>query len=250
MTNIDNSFRERMVEKNYVDTLIEFGLTTLQAKIYLILLQMGRVDATSIAKSANIARQEVYRVMPTILNLGLASKLICKPLQYEATPLDNGLMILLQKQKEKVGTLEHRKRWLEDNFRIKNYDVDLSEADAQLMVISEVLLWFNLYKKLIQRTTETLDVMLPVIGVPARFSLLWSEVEEELTMKKPLKIRLITQLPRGSNSPPNTVLNHNLFEVKYLEEPVPFGMHIYDRREFTMSISSEKRLAFFMVKQP
>jgi sugar-specific transcriptional regulator TrmB len=239
-----------LVEKNYVETLNEFGLTTLQAKIYIILLQMGKIDATSVAKSANIARQEVYRVMPTLLKLGLAHKIINKPLQYEATPLDNGLKILLQKQKEKIGELEHQKRWLINNFHIKNYEPDMGEDDTQLMVISEILLWFNLYKKLIQRTKETIDITLPVIGVPARFSLLWLEVEEEFTTNKPLKIRLVTQLPKGSNNPSQTILDHNLFDIRYLEEPVPFGMHIYDKREFTMSISPKGGLPSLWSNNP
>ena len=92
-----------MVEKDYIQILNEFGLTALQAKIYLILLQIERGDVKSVAKSANVARQEIYRVMPTLLKLGLARKIVRIPLQYEATPLDNGLLILLQRQKEKVG---------------------------------------------------------------------------------------------------------------------------------------------------
>ena len=239
-----------MVEKDYIQMLNEFGLTALQAKIYLILLQIERGDVKSVAKSANVARQEIYRVMPTLLKLGLARKIVSVPLKYEATPLESGLMILLQRQKEKVGELEHQKRWLVKNFQINHNRVDLTEEDRQLIIISEITIWFNLYKKLIERTNKTVDITLPVISVPARFHLLWTEVEKDLTIKQPLKIRLITQLPVGSNQPPQSILTHNLFEVKYLEEPVPFGMHIYDRKEFTMSISQNSGLPSLWSNNP
>ena len=230
--------------------LNEFGLTSLQAKIYLILLQIERGDVKSVAKSANVARQEIYRVMPTLLKLGLARKIVSIPLQYDATPLDNGLMILLQRQKEKVGELEHQKRWLVKNFQISHSRVDSTEEDRQLVIVSEITIWFNLYKKLIERTKKTIDITLPVISVPARFHLLWTEAEKDLTVKQSLKIRLITQLPVGSNQPPQSILTHNLFEIKYLEEPVPFGMHIYDRKEFTMSISQNSGLPSLWSNNP
>ena len=239
-----------MGEKDYIQLLNEFGLTALQAKIYLILLQIEKGDVKSVAKSANVARQEIYRVMPTLLKLGLARKIISIPLQYEATPLDNSLMILLQRQKEKVSELEHHKRWLVKNLQITHNRVDRTEEDRQLIIISEITIWFNLYKKLIERTKKTIDITLPVIGVPARFHLLWTEAEKTLTVKQPLKIRLITQLPVGSNQPPQSILTHNLFEIKYLEEPVPFGMHIYDRKEFTMSISQNSGLPSLWSNNP
>jgi hypothetical protein len=153
--------------------------------------------------------------------------------------------------KREVGKLEHQKRWLLNNFRVKNYEINLDEDDAQLMVISEIMLWYNLYKKLIQRTKETIDITLPgVVSIPSRFSLLWLDVEEELTTNEPVKIRLVTQLPRGSNNPPQTILDHNLFEIKYLADSVPFGMHIYDKREFTMSISPKTGLPSLWSNNP
>lgn len=236
-----------LTQNDYITTLKEFGLTALQAKIYLILLQVGRCTVKEIAQPADLARQEIYRVIPTILKLGLAKKVVSKPLQYEATPLESGLMILLQRQKEKVGKLELQKRWLVNNIHTNN--TDLKEEDPQLTIINEIELWFNTYKKLIQRTEHTLDITLPVLDNPQRFHLLWIDAEENLTAKK-LKIRLITQLPVGSNQPPKSILSHNLFETKYLKEPVPFGMHIYDRREFTMSISQKSGLPSLWSNNP
>jgi sugar-specific transcriptional regulator TrmB len=230
--------------------LNEFGLTALQAKIYLILLQIEKGDVKAVARSTNVARQEIYRVMPTLLKLGLTRKIIGKPIQFEATPLDIALMILLQKQKERVGNLEHQKKWLLNHFQIKHNKVDPSGEDSQLKIISEITLWYNLYKKIIERTKETIDITLPVISVPARFRLLWTEAEEYLTVNQPLKIRLITQFPIGSNQPPQSILRHNLFHIKYLEEPVPFGMHIYDGREFTMSISRNSGLPSLWSNNP
>ena len=237
-----------LTQNDYVTTLKEFGLTSLQSQIYLILLKEGRSTVNEIAQAADLARQEIYRVIPAVLKLGLAKKVVSKPIQYEATPLDSGLMILLQRQKEKVVKLEHQKRWLVNNFHASN--TDRKEEDPQLTIINEIELWFNTYKKLLQRTEQTLDITLPVLDNPQRFHLLWIDSEENLTEKKPLKIRLITQFPIGSNQPPRSILSHNLFEIKYLENPVPFGMHIYDNREFTMSISQKSGLPSLWSNNP
>jgi hypothetical protein len=177
-------------------------------------------------------------------------KSVNKPLQYEATPLDNGLMILLQRQKERVGKLEHKKKWIIDNLQIKHNRVCPSEEDHQLIVISEITIWFNLYRKIIERTKETIAVLLPVIGVPSRLHLLWRDVKEDLTVKQPLMIRLITQFPRGSNQPPQSILDHGIFKTRYLEDSISFGMHVYDKREFTMSISPNSGLPSLWSNNP
>jgi len=230
--------------------LNEFGLTTLQAKIYLILLQLERADVKAVARSANLARQEIYRVMPSLLRLGLAQKIVSKPLQYEATPLDEGLMILLQTKKEKVDELEQEKKWLIENLQITHNRAGPNEDDPQLIVFNETSIWFSLYRKIIERTRETIDILLPVITVPSRFHLLWKEAEEYLTAGQPLKIRLIIQLSNCVDQPPKSITKHNFFVTKCLKEAIPFGMHIYDRKEFTMSISAKNGLPSLWSNNP
>jgi sugar-specific transcriptional regulator TrmB len=239
-----------MIEAKHIQTLKDFGLSSLQAKIYLVLVNLGKADVKTIARESNVARQEIYRIMPALQKLGLEEKIIGKPITYKATPLEDGLSILLQKQEEECYELQNKKNWLLSNFHPDNIKTDLHEDDAQLIVISEITLFFNTYKELIKKTQNTIDTIIPLSLTPTKFYNLWSHVETEMTMKRPLKIRLITQKSRKNLGPPRCILEHHLFEFKYLTEPVPFGMHIYDKKKFSMSMSEKSGLPSLWSNNP
>ncbi|MEX2723761.1 MAG: helix-turn-helix domain-containing protein [Candidatus Freyarchaeota archaeon] len=58
----------------YIQTLTDLGLTFLQAKTYLNLAKLGKANVQTIAKASNVARQDIYRIMPSLQKLGLAEK--------------------------------------------------------------------------------------------------------------------------------------------------------------------------------
>lgn len=64
---------------------MELGLTSLQAKIYLALAQTGNATIRNIAKNSKIARQDVYRIMPSLQKLGLAEQIVVSPTMYKST---------------------------------------------------------------------------------------------------------------------------------------------------------------------
>jgi sugar-specific transcriptional regulator TrmB len=59
-----------------IQTLTDLGLSLLQAKTYLNLAKLGKANVQTIAKASNVARQDIYRVMPKLQKLGLAEKFI------------------------------------------------------------------------------------------------------------------------------------------------------------------------------
>ena len=55
-----------------VQTLIDLGLTSLQARIYLALYQTGTSEAATISKVTKVARSDVYRTMYKLQQLVMA----------------------------------------------------------------------------------------------------------------------------------------------------------------------------------
>jgi sugar-specific transcriptional regulator TrmB len=55
--------------------LIELGCTALQAKVYLNLLALENTTAKTLAKKANIARAEAYRILNELQEKNLLKKL-------------------------------------------------------------------------------------------------------------------------------------------------------------------------------
>lgn len=97
-----------MVEDERVQTLMNLGLTLLQAKIYLALAQAGKTKIETISKASNIARQDIYRIMPTLQKLGLAEKIVTTPTMYKATPIKEGYYLLLQNKTQEYTELRKK----------------------------------------------------------------------------------------------------------------------------------------------
>ena len=58
-----------------IQLLIELGCTALQTKVYLNLLALENATAKTLAKKANIARAETYRVLNELQEKTLLKKL-------------------------------------------------------------------------------------------------------------------------------------------------------------------------------
>ena len=217
---------------SHVQTLMNLGLTLLQATIYLTLTKLGKAETQRIAKASNVARPEVYRVMPTLLKLGLAEKIIGKTTLYEATPIKEGLSILLQNKKEECAELEREAGSFLNNFHgndIKNFQVETQE----FKVTSEIRLLIKMQKRLIQSAQTSIDISVP-----------WKTAQLMLPdwpCKKKLKIRLIAQ-KNGETRPVRKVqaLAKNLgIELKYLSKSAPISMFIFDKKEVTLCLDEK-----------
>jgi sugar-specific transcriptional regulator TrmB len=89
------------IQEKDSQTLAKLGFTPSQAKLYLTLLKIGRASGRTISKHSRVARQEVYRILSELQEMGLVEKVIATPCEFRPIPIQNGLSILLmQKAKE------------------------------------------------------------------------------------------------------------------------------------------------------
>jgi sugar-specific transcriptional regulator TrmB len=244
--------RSSMIENKHIQTLMNFGLSFLQAKTYLNLVQLGKADVKTIAKASNVARQDIYRIMPTLQKMGLGEKIIAKPTMYRAAPLKEGLSILLQKRKEEYAELQKKKSSLLNNFHVRNTKMAFQEESTQFIITSEITRLLKMLKKLIQKAQESIDVIMPLIFTPSKLTEGLLYLKEAITSKSDVKIRLITQEPeeQAISRKLQALVKNHFFELKYLTSPFCFGMHIFDKKEVTLSISENSGLPSLWSSNP
>lgn len=119
-----------------VDVLVKLGLTELQAKTYLTLTQLKTAEVKKIAAQSNIARQDIYRIMPVLEELGLVEKIIATPILYKAIPLSEGTLMLFQRRKEEEAKLKSSLKLLVDN-REENSKMAPQEENLEFVITSE-----------------------------------------------------------------------------------------------------------------
>ena len=89
-------------EQDRIEFLEKLGLTIVQAKVYLATIDAGPSTAKQISKVAKVAREDVYRVMPSLQTLGLIKKRISKPAIFEAIRPEDATTFLIDRRKKET----------------------------------------------------------------------------------------------------------------------------------------------------
>jgi sugar-specific transcriptional regulator TrmB len=94
--------------QEYIQLLHRIGFTITQAKLYLTLLRIGKVDVKTLAKNANVPRQEIYRTLGELQEKGLCIKTLSQPLGYEAISIKDGLRIMLDLKADEYARISEK----------------------------------------------------------------------------------------------------------------------------------------------
>ena len=88
--------------------LVNLGLTYLQAKVYLTLLNSDEATAKTISATGKIDRPDVYRIIDTLVQQGFIEKRIDRPVRFKAFPIDEVVGTLLKRKQEDVVELRNK----------------------------------------------------------------------------------------------------------------------------------------------
>lgn len=231
--------RVPMNQDENIQTLMGFGLTFLQASIYLNLAKLGKADVKTLAKASNVARQDIYRIMPTLQKLGLTEKIIAKPTMYKTTPIKEGLLILFQNRKKEYAELQKKATLLINNFQTNTAKIAPQEEDTQFIITSEITRFLKRHKSLAQKAQTSIDSIIPLNSSRSKLHESLSDLNESI--RRGVKIRVITKQVEKKNLPRELqILEKNpLCELKYSAQPPNFGMYIFDDKEVTIATTKD-----------
>ena len=220
-----------------IEILMNLGLTCLQAKTYSVLTTLEKAEAKKISKISNIARQDIYRIMPTLEKLGLAEKVIATPTLYKATPLKEGLFMLFQKRTKEHTALQEKIKLLVNNYdKKRNINAIVYEETAQFIITSEKKLFLKKMEKAISELQLSSNALIKSDGLKTMLFYHYQQLKR--AMGRGVKIRIITERSEEKSTRKEQAIKKNpLFELKYSSAPVPVGMAIYDNKEVNIRIS-------------
>jgi sugar-specific transcriptional regulator TrmB len=93
---------ERIVlEEESIGALVGLGLTLVQSKVFLALVNSDCPTIHEISMLSNVPRQDIYRIVSELQELSLVGKIVAKPIRFQALPIEEACAILL-KRKEKT----------------------------------------------------------------------------------------------------------------------------------------------------
>ena len=229
-----------------VQTLVNLGLTVLQAKTYLALAKLGTSTGRTTAKEAKVASQDVYRVLTELQEKGLTEKIISKPSKYRPIPLEEGLSMLLQRRNKQTAELEKEAFEIFQTVRSIDKCEDKNET-GDFVLVPEKEPMENRFI----RVWETAQTSVDLVNDVRDAMILHEKVSglESKALKKGIKIRAILNKTQKSDQISKSFLafqeRNPEFQARYLLHfPSPAKVVIKDNKEvFISTISNVSTVA-------
>jgi sugar-specific transcriptional regulator TrmB len=92
-----------------IASLAEFGLTALQARVYVALLKLGTIRASRISTNVGVVRPEVYRVLRELSVKGLVQRNLGPPATYSPIAPARALSTLTKRLRDRLVSLSHKR---------------------------------------------------------------------------------------------------------------------------------------------
>ena len=224
-----------------IQTFMNLGLTQLEAKVYLTLVIFGNggADVKKIAKESNIARQDVYRILPSLQQLGLVTKIIATPTIYQPTSLKNGLSMLLKQKTEEHNALKKKIKKIFLASALNNVKASASDGAPQFTIISEKKLFLKTFEKKFLKVQRNISIICSNDGMKA---IAFSSVKDfQRSMARNIRVRLITTKIENNQilERLQPLIRNHAFELKFVSNASPVGLAIFDNREVSIRISHE-----------
>ncbi|MEM4725339.1 MAG: helix-turn-helix domain-containing protein [Nitrososphaerales archaeon] len=95
-------------EEKIIDALRDFGLTRLQAEVYLTLRRLGSAYARELIAELKANRVDIYRALRTLRNLELVEVQLGNPTRFQSVAPRNAIEALLNRKEEALANLKER----------------------------------------------------------------------------------------------------------------------------------------------
>lgn len=237
-------------DKN-VEMLRDFGLTTNQAKVYLAIARFGLASVGQISKASKVRREDVYRIIPKLEELGLTERILGTPNKVRATPLDDAFSRLIRREedaaREKAVRLNVEKEEFLKHINGQRLKPPVVEG-AHFAVISQRDQILSKGLSMVKRAQKEVNI------VTSADELMQLLTDHASFFKAPLRrgkgIKVILGMPE-SFEPISRILKPKLqeftphkgsFKIKYSSQPLGHYL-IVDYKEAMVATSTEGRLA-------
>jgi sugar-specific transcriptional regulator TrmB len=195
----EEDVEEQQQQQRRLASLEEFGLTPIQARVFLVLLGSDGLSTGEISRTTGIHRSDVYRAIRRLSQIGLVEIGVGNPSRYYAIDPSKAVRLLLDLRRDEVMELESKTddltEWLEGQRR-RGYRT-ISNQDDQDLDYSE----FKLVKgnavipKVIDSIQSAKSEIIKVVSASAlrRHYIDFAEYEKNATSRG-VTVRMLTEI--------------------------------------------------------
>ena len=180
-----------MSQETVLSTLVNFGLSQIEARIYIFLAKKGAQKGRDICKALKITKQQLYPSLRNLQNKGIVSSTIEHPARFSALPFEKVLDLFIRAKVEETQSLQQSK----DEILSKWQTFDIAETDTpKFMVIEGRNYIFSRIQQMIQETKNQITTIttVPSLVQADQYGLFDAGFSHPLKSK--IKFRFLTEL--------------------------------------------------------
>ena len=222
-----------MEHKEIVELLVELGLSNLEAKIYLAMVKLkcGPATVKAISATAEVVRQDTYRVLSNLYDRGIVEKALTNPTTFNCITLEQAISRLLKDNTQKLQVIKKKSHVAMKQYRINHTAYE--PENLAFLTLSNTELLISKWKAEIEKTQSTIEM----IFIPKRVSTISFHLIGALTqaLERGVDIYLITTKDALSNLNKDLIalhktdLNYSNLNIRFIENDPKVGLAIFDR---------------------
>lgn len=227
-----------------MQTLIQLGLSVLEAKTYLALVRYGILTSKSLSELTKMSRPDTYRVVDKLQKRGLLEKIIMKPAQFKAVPVDIGIAFLLEKKKLEHEDLKAKTKLLLCELRKSTPRPPLETQNSHFVMIPHKETVVKKISEAIDNAKNSVDLFLSW----KRFSLGITSTFSESSQKawdRRVKFRIVVESPEETAKVEMTrqFCGKSPFcNIRFLHGSPRTVLGIYDKTQVFIIVNPKKGL--------
>ncbi len=235
---------QQISEKEDAQILSELGLTNNQIKIYFALLKLGTsAKASTICQVSGVPRQDVYRVLLELQQIGIVEKILAIPSEFIAVNPKKAVQILIQNKIQHISELNDKSEIFIRNATKRYTNIPPLQNKDKFTLITEKQAIIQTIKETTEKTKHTFYCIAP----KREFLSCLAILSESLSMIKSrgVIIKWVTQIPDRENTQKFfSILPENRdFKVKYIAKRPTVKFALADEKEIVLAAFEEGNFA-------
>ena len=188
-------------------TLVGFGFTFNQAKIYAAITRLHSATVGSISRLAKVRREHVYRTLPKLEKMGLVEKMLGTPETIKAIPVEDAFSVLIKRQKEeaesKVSALMIEAKTFLEHFRQRDWGNIPEDTGSQFSLLSEKDIVMSKMATVMSNAKREIAITASRRKL-AKLMFFFGDLLKK-SLRKGVHVQIITEIPQEQDTLPRII---------------------------------------------
>jgi sugar-specific transcriptional regulator TrmB len=226
-----------------IQTLNRLGLSISQAKVYLTLAQVEDATIKTIAQITKIARQDIYRIMNDLQEIGLVEKIVAAPNKFRAIPFVEGITILAQRKQRENGEIQTKVLQLLQRQKEHATKIRTQEETNQFVLVPTKETHIRSFLKTMENAETSADTLQTCENLATLKDYVDKPFKKLLRIDG--KIRFLVCIAKDkeeisqADKRCKTFKNQGSFQVRYTARQLFFSFLVIDKKECLIASTAE-----------